>query len=352
MDTRQYDGTCPICDEPTSARHSPAVDGEAQPEQLKGLIEGRLNVVRCAVCGHSGLVPEPVIISLPSRREIIGYMPVEVPKNRKAHIAGRLKREVAAHAGPASVTAICFGARQLRDALPASSWPKTTPEFRPRFDHAGLPRHRQACLRRALKRRPEHPVLLTRLGIALYEDGKVGAAREVLEQALAVDPNLVDALHCLGSVSLDEGKPAEALALYDRVVSITHDAVPRFLAGVAAYRAGRIPAALERLTQATREAPDLIEAHLWLAIVHLSQGDRRNALAALRRALENGLSDPEVVLSHREFDALRSDKAFRSLMSLTRRVHDADEKKRRRPDHRADNRRRRERTRPPRSHTR
>lgn len=349
MGTSHYALACPVCDDAVSGQYVDSLDGEAHPEQLRDLLRGRLNVVTCPTCGHSGLVPEPLLVRLPSRNRLVGFMPVEVPTNRKAHLARRLKARLAASAGRTDTVAVCFGARQLQQALPEFPWPKIAHEFRHRFDQPGSARHRQTALRRALKRRPDDALVLTRLGIALYDEERLRSARAVLEQALSINPNLAQALHCLGSVSLDEGKPAEALELYDRVVSMTRDALPRFLAGVAAYRAGRTSAALERLTQAVRQSPSLLEAHVWLAIVHLSRDDRRAALAALTRAIEQGLSDPDLVLSHAEFDALRSDRTFRSLVNLMRKIGVRNGRTRRRPDHRVDDRSKRRGTRPARS---
>ena len=168
--------------------------------------------------------------------------------------------------------------------------------------------------------------------VAKLEGGEL-----TLEQALALDPDQLDALYCLGSVSLDEGRPEEALRLYDRVVAATHEPLPRFLAGVAALRAGRADHALVRLRQAARDDPTLVDAHVWEAAAHVALGDDRAAVAALRRAVENGLRDPGAITSRPEFAALRSRPGFTALVSLLKRLH-GSEGKPRRTDRRASDR--------------
>jgi len=351
MADRQHYLQCPICDEMVSATVVAAFDGEAEARLLASLVQGRLNRIVCPVCGHTGLAPEPVIVRMPSLGTIIGFMPVEVPRNRKAHLAARLQRQLEQSVGPLRTVKVCFGSAQLRRELPQAPWKGNPPEFQHRFDSPGAPRYRRIALNRALRKRPDDPVLLTRLGIALYDLALFREARKTLEEALARGPDQVDALYCLASVNLDDGNPAEAQRLYDRVVSATHDPVPRFLAGVAAYRAGQLHAALERLRQAAGEQPDLLEAHVWLAIVQLALDDKESAFASLRHAVENGLRDPHLILSHPEFQPVRSENAFKTLVALIERLHDRNAAKPGRPDHPAHHRRTRRGPRPARSRT-
>jgi len=313
---------CPICGEQVPVQLVARVNVDADAALVRELVAGRLNRATCAVCGHSGALPEPVIVSAPTRGFVAGYIPAEVPPNRKAGIGERLLKNAERIARPKGKAAACFGPAQLRRALPELDWPRELPSILHRFDDPGAARHQEQAARRALKARPDDPALLARLGIALYNGGRTAQARAPLERAVALEPGMADALHALASVNLDDGSPEEAMRLYDRVVSISHAPLARFLAGVAAHRAGRPKDALDRLQQAVREEPGLVEAHVWLAIVHLASGSRGRALASLRQAAASGMSDPRLVLDHEEFGPLQSDSEFREIIAAVGKRHE------------------------------
>ena len=320
---------CPICGEAVEAQPVTRVDVERDAELVDQLVSARLNKVSCPVCGHSGVVPEPVIVHSRSGGRTVGYVPVDVPSNRKGRLAERLQKDAAERAGRRGQIVVCFGPAQLRHELPDLPWSGRTAAFCRRFDDAGPARHRESTARRALKARPDDAALLSLRGNALYELRKFREARKVLARAIELAPAHADALHCLASVSLDAGKPEDAMRLYDRVVGLTHDAVPRFLAGVAAHRAGHHQAARERIEQALKDRPDLVDAYIWLAIVWLKMGSRAAALNALRGAVAYGLTSADRVLAHAEFQELARDNAFKQIISSMRR---RNEKRTARPE--------------------
>ena len=60
--------------------------------------------------------------------------------------------------------------------------------------------------------------------------------------------------------------------------------------------------------------PDLAWTHSSLADVYAASGDNKHAVSELRKAVENGLSNPET-FNDKDFDHLRDDPAFKELVA-------------------------------------
>ncbi len=313
---------CPVCGALAPGSPVAKIDVDTEPEHVLSVVSGRLNRVTCNVCGHAGVTAEPITVQSDNGARIIRYVPVNVPRNRKKQLAGRLERDLATYGK--CRTAICFGPAQLRKELPGLPWPETVRGYCQSFDDVGSPRHRETALKRALKVNPESTSLMARLGATLHEQKKLGSARRVLVRAIAFDPTDAEALHCLAALHMDEDEPEEALALYDRVVGLTHDALPRFLAGVAACGCGRYKAAAERLKRALKDQPDMPDAHIWLAVACLKLGDRPAALNALREAALLGLAGPGRILARPELRELEGNRAFDDIVSTLRKRNERE----------------------------
>jgi len=330
---------CPVCDgafEPDIERR---VDVPCSPEVGNDLTRGRFNTVRCPDCGHDGVASEPVF--LVGSDLIVGYVPVVVPPNRKASVVRRLQRELAGRVEGKQRSAICFGPRQLRRELAELPWQRWVPAAFPSFDDPGTPDHRRQALDRVRRERPDDAGVLTRLGRACYDMRRYRDARRALMGALNVDPGNTDALLLLASVNLDDGRPVDALAAYDRLVAVTHDPGVRFLSGVAAIRAGRTADAIERLQVAVRDQPDNLDALVWLANAHATAGDRAGALSALRTAGERGLRDPNIIYQHEALKKLSADGGFRAIVAAIRKQDEQGKRERARASRGAGDRRER-----------
>ena len=73
---------------------------------------------------------------------------------------------------------------------------------------------------------------------SLYASGILDRASDVLETRLATDPTNVDTLKTLGSIYRKQGRLADALGVYQRVVALAPgDAYSRFLVEVKIGRA-------------------------------------------------------------------------------------------------------------------
>ena len=128
---------------------------------------------------------------------------------------------------------------------------------------------------------------------------KCGEAEALLREAILQAPNdhvkrrnLGDALACLG-------RPLEARAQYELAAQLSLNDLhvkfdPLVLAKHAVYDAklGRIPEALQHVTEATAKSPDSSEVLYRRAVVHALAKQSIDAVEWLRRALDAGYSKP------------------------------------------------------------
>lgn len=95
----------------------------------------------------------------------------------------------------------------------------------------------EAILQRLREERPEDAVLLVQIGDLRLESGDTEAARELYEEALALDPKLPYALYRRGTVAELEGDPQDAIRYYVRAVAGSHPASPLALRAASRLRA-------------------------------------------------------------------------------------------------------------------
>ena len=161
-------------------------------------------------------------------------------------------------------------------------------------------------LRRALEIRPDYPEALSNLGIGLMELGDLNGAVEALlnlarlcrerkdhqgtiqalRRALAIRPEMPQALNNLGCAQVAVGAIQEAIATYRRALH----ACPRYplaLANLAhALTAqGDLPGSLAACRQAMAIQPDHPDAVFGLGCVLEAKGDLSGAAEAFRKAL-------------------------------------------------------------------
>ena len=310
---------CPLCDAQFEAKPVSDVDAVADEEALSELISGDMNRVACEKCGHRGVLPEPIFVT--TRDSVIAYLPVDVPANRKAALARRMNDQASQRAGGQKSVKSCFGPQQLRSELRDGQWPPDLPPYWRRFDDPGSPHHRRRILSRLVRSGEADLTARIQLGISCYELADYSSARTFLQGVLHEEPGNLDALRGLASVELDDGHPERALQYYDKVVSITHDPLAHFLAGVAAFQSGQHGAARERFEAAISGNDRYVDAYVWLARAHIALEHRPQALNALRRAAEAGLKDPDVILQYPDLRTLEADGAFKAIISAIRKQH-------------------------------
>jgi Tfp pilus assembly protein PilF len=99
-------------------------------------------------------------------------------------------------------------------------------------------------------------------GLALHQEGQLARAAECYEQAVALQPTHVDALHMRGVIAAQGQDPALAIAWIDRAIAVNGRIPAAFInRGLAQQAVGQQDAALASFERAVRLAPDFAEAH-------------------------------------------------------------------------------------------
>jgi predicted O-linked N-acetylglucosamine transferase (SPINDLY family) len=124
-------------------------------------------------------------------------------------------------------------------------------------------------------------------GMERHNAGKLQEAEHIYRRILRFDPANADALHLLGVVASQLGRPAEAVELIAKAVAIQpSNAVFLNNFGNALKDAGRRAEAEQSYRNALALAPGYAEAHANLGIVLQDLGRLREAEQSYRRALE------------------------------------------------------------------
>lgn len=152
-----------------------------------------------------------------------------------------------------------------------------------------------AALERALTLAPESVVIVAKLGVALFLQGKLDAAGERLHQANAIEPNNSYVLRYLARVEAARGKFVDATQLYERVIeqmppvySPMHSEFANFL-----IRTGQLQA-VNRLLVPLLEGDTPADLHVTLLRAALDTKDEKTARTALEAASARGTNPVDV----------------------------------------------------------
>ena len=120
-----------------------------------------------------------------------------------------------------------------------------------------------------------------------HQAGRLHAAEPIYRQVLAAEPNQPDALHLLGVLVHQMGKPEVAVAYIERAIRLhaTNGAFHNDL-GNAFAALGKLDEAVARYRRALELLPEVAEAHCNLSNALYAQGKLDQAAASCRRALE------------------------------------------------------------------
>jgi len=157
------------------------------------------------------------------------------------------------------------------------------------------------------------------LALTHHREGRLSDAERIYQRVLAAEANQPDALHLLGVVTLDRGRPGEAVTLLRRAITAAPDAAAIHnalgtaqraardtTAAIDSYRraveleptsaafrtnlaaalaeAGEPDEALAQLSQAVTLAPSYADAHFVMGTLHRNSGDGAAAEACFARA--------------------------------------------------------------------
>lgn len=146
---------------------------------------------------------------------------------------------------------------------------------------SGKPAEAEQLALKAQALAPRDFAVLHLLGIARFQNGRIGPALEAMQAAVAVNGNVAPAWTNLGMMQIQAGREAEALASFDRALALgpaqaeLHCNCGNILTGQ-----GRFEDAVKRFDAALKLKPGLMPALI----------GRANALQTLER-FEEGLAD-------------------------------------------------------------
>jgi len=133
---------------------------------------------------------------------------------------------------------------------------------------------------------------------AALATGDLGLAQELLEQALAGDPDVAETYSLLGKLRASQGRFAEAEAMFVTGLGLKPDNLAMTMGlATARFRAGRVDEALAVLEQAAERRPSEAWPMLVLGTFARQAGRPEAAQRAVRRALE---LDPQSARAHLE----------------------------------------------------
>jgi tetratricopeptide (TPR) repeat protein len=170
------------------------------------------------------------------------------------------------------------------------------------------------------------------LALTHHREGRLGDAERIYRRVLAAEDEQPDALHLLGVIALDRGRPAEAVTLLSRAVAAApdaaaiHNALGTALratgdanAAIAGYRravelepasaafrtnlaaalveTGTLDEAMMQATQALESAPSYPDGHFVLGTLHRANGDNVAAESSFARAATSPTIAPLALLN-------------------------------------------------------
>jgi len=189
--------------------------------------------------------------------------------------------------------------------------------------------------RAALAKKPNSPQILNKMGIVDLQTMHLRDAKRNFERAIKVDRTYADAHNNLGVVYYEAKTYGKAVKCYEKAIALREDAASYYSNLGAAYFARKdFEKASLSYSKALQLDPDVFErssrtgvtAHLpspedrahysyVMARLYAHMGLAERSLQYLRKAMEEGYKDINLVYTDAEFSDLRKDPRFTELMA-------------------------------------
>ena len=155
----------------------------------------------------------------------------------------------------------------------------------------------------------------TQIGYVHHFHHDVDRAIEQFEKVLTLEPSFAFAHYALGDACTEKGQYDRAFAEFNRAIELGGRSVNHIgVLGYAYGRSGNLHRAKEHLQELTvRAAHDYVSA-MWLALVHLGLSDLESLFHCLGRAFEERDGSLILITAAVEFDPVREDPRFKSLL--------------------------------------
>jgi serine/threonine-protein kinase len=168
---------------------------------------------------------------------------------------------------------------------------------------------------RAIESSPATPMHLSSLGMLYAGIGRLTDAEPLLQEAIELDADYLDASIWLADVRQKQGRFDDAVKIMERLVLAVddNDIALRCYLGNAYAMAGRMDDARKQLAEIQRLGKEVPAPHMFFAEIHAALGEKDEAF----RRLDQALAAREAWLPHLRFDPglihIRSDPRFAEL---------------------------------------
>ena len=158
--------------------------------------------------------------------------------------------------------------------------------------------------------------LKTQIGYVHHFHHDVDRAIEQFERVLSLEPAFAFAHYALGDAYTHTGQFERAVAEFNRAIALAGRSVNHIAAlGYAYGRSGNRHRAEEHLEELTTRAAHSYVPAMWSALIYLGLSDRDRLFDRLDRALEERDGSLILITAAVEFDAVRDDPRFTSLLA-------------------------------------
>jgi tetratricopeptide (TPR) repeat protein len=178
----------------------------------------------------------------------------------------------------------------------------------------------------------KNPVVWNKLGISYQVQNKFNSAQKAYSNAVRVDKNFPEAWNNMGTVYCMEKKYGKSVKYYQRAIDLMgNNASFHLNMGTSYYHMKKFDLAVGEYRTALGIDPKVmvqesavgtvvhasgadVEFYFYLAKAFASIGDADDAVRYLRRALEDGFSDPKKIGEDPDFTKISNYPAFVELM--------------------------------------
>jgi Tfp pilus assembly protein PilF len=154
------------------------------------------------------------------------------------------------------------------------------------YAKAGAPDQAEKCLAKAIKIAPDNAAAHFNLGLLKAEQKRGREAERELREAFRLDPKMAQAAYNLCILTAKD-RPGEALSWCKKAAELNPQE-PQYAFTLAFYQKEHqdLKGAVATLKDLISHRPGFADSYLLLAEVYVQQGDRLQAEAVLRQALQ------------------------------------------------------------------
>ena len=189
--------------------------------------------------------------------------------------------------------------------------------------------------RAALVKKPNNPEVYNKMGIVDLQTQHFKEAKKEFERAIKLDKRLANAYNNLGVVHYEQRKYGKAIKLYNKAIELRKDIASYYgNLGAAYFSKKDFEKASAAYAQALQLDPEIFERtsrtgvaaqlpspedraryEYVMARLYAKMGLADRSLQCLRKAMEEGYKDINMVYKDAEFAELRKDPRFSELMA-------------------------------------